>query len=61
MSVPPVDPSAAPARVAVDALYGPLYYRLLIPYAPMTDAYIDRLVSTVLGGMENPGRSEKTD
>ena len=49
------------ADVAVDALYGALYYRLLIPYAPMTDAYIDQLVSTVLDGMENPGRGEQAD
>ena len=49
------------ADVAIDALYGALYYRLLIPYAPMTDEYIDQLIDTVLSGMENPARSEQAE
>jgi AcrR family transcriptional regulator len=50
------------ADVALDALYGPLYHRLLVPYeealdqkrvydAPLSDAYIDALVDTVFGGL----------
>ena len=38
----------------LDALYGPLYHRLLVPYddAPITDAYVDSLVDTVFRGLE---------
>jgi AcrR family transcriptional regulator len=41
------------ADVVLDALYGPLYHRLLVPYdnAPLSDAYIDTLVDTVFGGL----------
>jgi AcrR family transcriptional regulator len=47
------------ADVVLDALYGPLYHRILVPYdnAPLSDAYIDALVDTVFGGLERqPGR-----
>jgi AcrR family transcriptional regulator len=47
------------ADVMLDALYGPLYHRLLVPYdnAPLSDAYIDTLVDTVFGGLaRQPGR-----
>jgi AcrR family transcriptional regulator len=56
------------ADVVLDALYGPLYHRLLVPYeealdqtrvndAPLSDAYIDTLVDTVFGGLvPQPGR-----
>ena len=48
------------ADVVLDALYGPLYHRLLVPYdnAPLSDAYIDALVDTVFGGLaRQPGSS----
>ncbi|MBR2816522.1 MAG: TetR/AcrR family transcriptional regulator [Reyranella sp.] len=40
--------------IVLDALYGPLYHRLLVPYddAPITDAYVDSLVDTVFRGLE---------
>jgi AcrR family transcriptional regulator len=42
--------------VVIDALYGPLYHRLLLPYGGTTvrlaDAYIDALIDTVFGGIE---------
>jgi AcrR family transcriptional regulator len=47
------------ADVVLDALYGPLYHRILVPYdnAPLSDAYIDALVDTVFGGLtRQPGR-----
>jgi AcrR family transcriptional regulator len=46
------------ADVVLDALYGPLYHRLLVPYdnAPLSDAYIDTLVDTVFGGLTRPLR-----
>lgn len=38
----------------LDALYGPFYHRLLVPYedCAMSDAYIDRLIDTVFRGIE---------
>lgn len=42
--------------IVLDALYGPLYHRLLLPYdgdaTGFSDAYIDALVDTVFGGLE---------
>lgn len=42
--------------IVLDALYGPLYHRLLVPYngdaVRLSDAYIDALIDTVFGGLE---------
>jgi AcrR family transcriptional regulator len=42
--------------VVLDALYGPLYHRLLLPYdgdaVRISDAYIDALIDTVFCGLE---------
>jgi AcrR family transcriptional regulator len=41
--------------IVLDALYGPLYHRLLLPYdgdAVLPDTYIDILIETVFGGLE---------
>ena len=42
--------------IVLDALYGPLYHRLLLPYdgdaVRLSDAYIDALIDTVFGGLE---------
>jgi AcrR family transcriptional regulator len=40
--------------VVLDALYGPIYHRLLVPYndAPISDSYIDAVIDTVFGGLE---------
>jgi AcrR family transcriptional regulator len=42
--------------MVIDALYGPLYHRLLLPYSGtevrITDAYIDALVAAVFGGIQ---------
>ena len=42
------------ADVVLDALYGPIYHRLLVPYddAPLSDEFIDRVVDHVFGGLE---------
>ncbi|HEY3801011.1 MAG TPA: TetR-like C-terminal domain-containing protein [Kofleriaceae bacterium] len=41
--------------VVLDALYGPLYHRLLLPYdgtdVKLSDAYIDALIDVVFGGI----------
>ncbi len=42
--------------IVLDALYGPLYHRLLLPYdgnaVRLSDAYIDALIDTVFCGLE---------
>jgi AcrR family transcriptional regulator len=42
--------------IVLDALYGPLYHRLLLPYegdaVRLSDAYIDALIDTVFRGLE---------
>lgn len=42
--------------IVLDALYGPLYHRLLLPYdgdaVRLSDAYIDALIDAVFGGLE---------
>jgi hypothetical protein len=55
--------AALDADVVLDALYGPLYHRLLVPYEEalpqkrVNDAPIDALVDTVFGGLaRQPGR-----
>ena len=39
--------------IVLDALYGAIYHRLLVPYdsAPISDSYIEKLVDTVFGGL----------
>ncbi|TPK83087.1 TetR/AcrR family transcriptional regulator [Mesorhizobium sp. B2-4-12] len=39
--------------VVLDALYGPIYHRLLVPHAnsDISDAYIEAVVETVFGGL----------
>ena len=43
--------------VVLDALYGPFYHRLLVPYknGVISDAFIDALVDTVFKGLEPKG------
>ncbi|MER9969095.1 TetR/AcrR family transcriptional regulator [Mesorhizobium sp. M0060] len=40
--------------VVLDALYGPIYHRLLVPYvnSDISDAYIEAVVEAVFGGLE---------
>lgn len=44
--------------VVLDALYGSIYHRLLVPYndAAISDSYIDAVIDTVFGGLEIKGR-----
>jgi AcrR family transcriptional regulator len=37
--------------VALDALYGPVYYRMLIPLAPLDSAWIEELAYSVMRGL----------
>ena len=38
-------------EVAIDALYSPLFYRLLLKHAPLTDSFVDELVDVVMKGL----------
>lgn len=40
-------------EVLLDALYGPLYFRLLIGHAPLTPGYADKLVRLVMCGLDS--------
>ena len=41
------------ADVAIDALYSPLFYRLLLKHQPLTKEFVDELIDAVIGGLEN--------
>jgi AcrR family transcriptional regulator len=45
-------PKTIVVDVALDLLYGPLYHRLLHGHAPITEAFVDELVETVVSGLE---------
>jgi len=38
-------------QVVVDQLWGAVYHRLLVPDEPITDSFVDALVSNLLGGI----------
>ena len=40
------------AEVALDALYSPLFYRLLLKHQPLTDEFVDKLIDVIIGGLE---------
>ena len=39
------------AEVAIDALYSPLFYRLLLKHQPLTDKFVDELLDVVMDGL----------
>ncbi|MEM7760351.1 MAG: TetR/AcrR family transcriptional regulator [Cyanobacteria bacterium P01_A01_bin.40] len=39
-------------EVAIDALYSPLFYRLLLKHQPLTDQFVDQLLDVVFKGLE---------
>jgi hypothetical protein len=41
--------------VVLDALYGPIYHRLFVPYvgSDISDAYIETIIETVFDGLES--------
>ena len=41
------------AEIAIDALYSPLFYRLLLKHQPLTNEFIDELIDVVMRGLEN--------
>ena len=38
-------------EVAIDALYSPLFYRLLLKHQPLTDKLVNELVDVVMNGL----------
>lgn len=40
------------AEVAIDALYSPLFYRLLLKHQPLTNKFVEELIEVVIGGLE---------
>lgn len=38
-------------ETVVDALYGPVYYRMLVPHAPLTEAWVEELAYYVFAGI----------
>ncbi len=38
-------------EVALDALYGPIYYRMLVPIGPLDDAWVDAFAASVISGL----------
>jgi AcrR family transcriptional regulator len=44
-------------EVALDALYGPIFFRILVGHAPVDEAFCDRLLDQLVSGMKAaPGR-----
>ena len=41
------------AEIAIDALYSPLFYRLLLKHQPLTKKFVDELVDVIIGGLKN--------
>jgi hypothetical protein len=37
--------------VALDALYGPIYYRMLVPLGPLDSTWVETLARSVLAGL----------
>lgn len=42
-------------EVALDLLYAPIFYRILIGHAPLDDAFADAVVDHLLRGLRRPG------
>ena len=43
-------------EIALDMIYGPLFYRLLVGHAPLDDAFASDLVATALKGLASDER-----
>jgi AcrR family transcriptional regulator len=43
------------AELLVDSLIGPVYYRLLMKSAPLTEAYVDQLIAQLMQGTRGVG------
>jgi hypothetical protein len=43
--------------VALDLLYGPLFFRLLMGHAPLDQAFVDRVLEDALRGIGHPPKA----
>lgn len=50
-------PSNIDADVLLDTLYAPLYFRLLIKHAPLTEIFVDQLVNLITTGLNRTNLS----
>lgn len=44
--------------VAVDALYGPIFHRMLSGHAPLNDQFVDRLIDAVIEGISSGNKRD---
>ena len=44
-------------EVAVDALYGPIFYRMLVGHGPLDLDWMDKLADAVISGLKADGRA----
>ncbi|VEP11794.1 Transcriptional regulator [Hyella patelloides LEGE 07179] len=49
------------AEVAIDALYSPLFYRLLLKHQPLTKEFVNELVDLVMSGLGEHSFNESRD
>jgi hypothetical protein len=42
------------SEVAIDALYSPLFYRLLLKHQPLNNKFVNELIELVMNGMTKP-------
>lgn len=40
-------------EIAIDALYSPLFYRLLLRHQPLTDKFVNELIDVVMNGLHD--------
>lgn len=52
-------PASVDAELLVDAIFGPIYYRLLLRSAPLTKQYGNKLVDLILSGARNTSKRVK--
>jgi AcrR family transcriptional regulator len=45
---------AIDAEIAIDALYSPLFYRLLLKHQPLTNKFVNEIVDVVMKGITKP-------
>jgi AcrR family transcriptional regulator len=53
-------PAGTDIEVAVDLIYGPLWHRLLHGHAPLTDRFVQDVVTTALSGIQPAAGPEAT-
>jgi AcrR family transcriptional regulator len=46
-------------EVALDLIYGPLFFRLLLGHGPLNEVFVRRLIKEALRGLRGPGRQRR--